>query len=175
MERHQPQEVWAVALIIRMLDASTAVSFFRCALNIKLLVRITPRKRRVVLTRTFWLPIKIVGFQEPSFDQVEKEHTSLFSALKFNFPSWLQITTEVTTDWEVVSASSLLRAVVRIETSSTKRVITVSLLSVEARLLMSNRKSRGARTEPWGRPWVKRRLELKTLKSWTRPPQSMKK
>ena len=88
VERRQTQEVWAVALIIRMLDVSDAVSFFRCALNVKLLSRITPRRRGVVLTRTFGLPIKIVGFQELLFDQVEKGHTSLFSAFKFNFHSW---------------------------------------------------------------------------------------
>ena len=107
---HQPQEVWAVALIIRMLDASDAVSFFRCALKVKLLSGIIPRRRGVVLTRTFWLPIKIVGFQELLFHQVEKGHTSLFSTFKFDFHSWLQVKTELTTDWAVASASSLLRA-----------------------------------------------------------------
>ena len=119
-----------------MLDASDVVSFFKCALNLKLLSRITPRRRGVVLTRTFCLSIKIAGFQELSFDQVEKGHTSLFSAFKFNFHSWLQVTTEFTTDWAAASASSLLQAVVRIEASSAKRAITASSLSVEARSLM---------------------------------------
>ena len=77
---HCAQEVWAVALIIRMLDASEVVSLFRCALKVKLLFKITPRRRRVVLTWVFWLSIKIVGFQELLLDQVEKRHTSLFSA-----------------------------------------------------------------------------------------------
>ena len=80
--------------------------------------------------------MKIVGFQELSLNQVEKGHTSLFSAFKFNFHSWLQVTTELTTDWVVASASSLLREVVMIETSSAKRAITASLLSVVARSLM---------------------------------------
>ena len=61
-----------------------------------------------------------------SFDQVEKGHTSLFSAFKFNFHSWLQVTTEFTTDWAAASASSYFRAVVRIETSSPNRAITAS-------------------------------------------------
>ena len=108
MEQLQPQEVWAVALIIRMLDTSDVVSFFRCALNDKLLSRITLRRRGAVLTRTLYLPIKIAGFQKLSFDQVEKGHTSLFSVFKFNFHSWSQVTTEITTDWAVASASSLL-------------------------------------------------------------------
>ena len=122
--------------MIRILDASEVVSFLICALKVRLLSKITPRRRGVVLTRTFRLPMKIDGFQELSLDQVEKGHTSLFSAFKFNFHSWLQVTTELTTDWAVASASSLLRAVVRIETSSAKRAITASLLSVVARSLM---------------------------------------
>ena len=89
-----------------------------------------------MLTQTFRLPMKIDGFQELSLDQVEKGHTSLFSAFKFNFHSWLQVTTELTTDWAVASASSLLRVVVRKETSLAKRAITASLLRVVARLLM---------------------------------------
>ena len=40
---------------------------------------------------------------------------------------------------------------------------------------MQNRKSNGTRAEPWGRPCVKQQLELKTLKSWTRAMQSLKK
>ena len=51
--------------------------------------------------------MKIVGFQELSFDQVEKGHTSLFSAFKFSFHSWLQVTIEFTTDWAAASTSSL--------------------------------------------------------------------
>ena len=102
----------------------------------------------MLLTRTLSLPIKIVGYQKLSFDQVEKGHTLLFSAFKFNFQSWLQVTTELTTDWAVTSASSVLQAVVRIETSSAKTAITASSLSVEARSLIQNRKSRGARMEP---------------------------
>ena len=80
--------------------------------------------------------MKIDGVQELSLDQVEKGHTSLFSGFKFNFHSWLQVTTEVTTDWAVASASSLLQAMVRIETSPAKRAIIASLLSVVARSLM---------------------------------------
>ena len=132
----QPQEVWDLALMIHILDASEVVSFLICALKIRLQSKITPRRRGVVLTRTFRLPIKIDEFQELSLDQVEKGHTSPFSAFKFNFHSWLQATTELTTDWAVASASSLLQAVVRIETSSAKRAITPSLLSVVARSLM---------------------------------------
>ena len=71
-----------------------------------------------------------------SFDQVKKGHTSLFSEFKFNFHSWFQVTTEFTTYWTAATASSFLGAVVRIETSSGKRVITASSLSVEARSLM---------------------------------------
>ena len=73
-------------------------------------------------------------------DQVEKWHTSLFSAFKFNFRSWLQVTTELTTDWAVASAFSLLRAVVRIEAVVSKdsnncivveSVVARSLINVE--------------------------------------------
>ena len=148
MVRCQPQEVWALALMIRILDACEVVSFLICALKVKPLSKITPRRRGVVLTQTFRLPIKIDGFQELSLDQVVKGHTSLFSPFKFNYHSWLQVTTELTTDWAVALASSLLRAVVRIETLSGKRAITASLLSAVARSLIQNRKSRGARTEP---------------------------
>ena len=56
--------------------------------------------------------------QELLFDQVEKRHTSLLSVFKFDFHSWLQITTEFTTDWAAASVSSFLQTVVRIETSS---------------------------------------------------------
>ena len=53
--------------------------------------------------------------------------------------------------------------------SSAKRAITAPSLSKETKSLMKNKKSNGERTEPWSRPWVKHRLELKTLKSWKRP------
>ena len=53
VEKHQPQEVCAVALMIRILDDNDAVTFFRCALNVRLLSRMTPRSQGVVLTRTF--------------------------------------------------------------------------------------------------------------------------
>ena len=71
-----------------------------------------------------------------SLDQVKKGGASFLSAFKFNFDSMLQINTELTADWAVVLASSFLRAVVRIETSSAKRAITASSLSKEAKLLM---------------------------------------
>ena len=136
VERRQPQEVWAVTLIIWILDVSDADSFFRCALFVKLLSRITQSRQGVLLTWTLCMLIKIVGFQELSFDQVEKGNTSLLSAFKFNFQNLLQITTELTTDWAPASASSFLRTVVRIETSSAKRAITASSLSKEAKSLM---------------------------------------
>ena len=117
-------------------DDSDAVSFFRCALNIRLLSRMTRRRRGVVLTRTFWVPMKILESEVLSLDQVEKGHTSLLPAFKFNFHSWLQIKIEFTTDWVAASASSFLWAVVRIETSSAKRAITASSLSGEAKLFM---------------------------------------
>ena len=88
-----------MAPIIQMLYVSDTDSFFRCALNVKLLSRITPRRREVVLTRTFCVFIKIVGFQELSCDQGEKGQTSLLPAFKFNFQTLPQITTEFTTDW----------------------------------------------------------------------------
>ena len=106
---------------------------------------------------------------------MEKGHTSLLSAFKFNFHSWFQINAELTSDWTAASASSFLRIVVRFETSSAKRAITASLLHEEAKLLMQNRKTDGVRTVPWSRPWVKHRLELQTLKSWTRALRSLKK
>ena len=60
MECHQPQEVWAVALIIRMLDASEVVSFFRCALKVKLLSKITPRTgvdvNVLITNKDSWIP-----------------------------------------------------------------------------------------------------------------------
>ena len=96
-------------------------------------------------------------------------------AFNFNFHSWLEITIEFTTDWAAVSVSSFFWAVVRIETSSTKRAITASSLSEEAKSLMKNKKSKGARTEPWGRPWLKHQLEVKTLKSWTGVPHLLSK
>ena len=80
--------------------------------------------------------MKIVRFEAMSLDQVEKGHTSFLPAFKFNFHSWLQIKMECTTDWAAASASSFLRAVVRIETSSAKRAITASSLSGEAKLFM---------------------------------------
>ena len=55
---------------------------------------------------------------------------------------------ELTADWVVASTSSFLCAVVRIETSSATRATTALSLSKEAKLLMQNRKSNGARTEP---------------------------
>ena len=82
------------------------------------------------------MPIKVVGFQGLSFDQVEKGHTSFSSAFKFNFHSSLQITTEFTTDWAAASVSCFLQAVVRIETSSDQRAITAPSLSKEAKSLM---------------------------------------
>ena len=87
-----------MALIMQMLDVSDANSFFRCALNVKLLSRITPRIRGVVLMQTLCVSIKIVGFQEVSFDHIEKGHTSLLSEFKFNFHTRLQDTAEFTTD-----------------------------------------------------------------------------
>ena len=125
-----------MALIIRVLDVNDSNSFFRCALNAKLLSRITPRRRGVVLTRTFCVLIKIVGFEELSFAQEEKGHISLLSAFKFNCQTLLQITSELPNDWEAASASSFLRAVVRIETSSEKRAITALSLSEETKSLM---------------------------------------
>lgn len=77
--------------------------------------------------------MKIIGHQRLSFDQVEKEHTSLFSAFKFNFHCRLQINTELTTDCPATSAASVLHAVVRIDTLSANRAITASLLSEEAK------------------------------------------
>ena len=146
-------------------NSCEVVNFLRCALKVKLLSRITPTSRGVVLTRTFWVSIKINGFQVLSFDHVEKGHTSLLSAFNFSFHSRLQVTTDDTTDWAAASASSFFWVVVRIETSSAKRAISASSLSEEAKSLTWKRTSKGARTEPWGRPWLKRRLELRTLKS----------
>ena len=80
-----------------------------------------------------------IGFQVPLLDQVEKGHTSLLSAFKFNFHSWLQLTTEFTTDWALASVTSFLQALqalVKIETSLAKRAITASSLSEEAKLVM---------------------------------------
>ena len=136
MERRQPQELCAVAPMIQILDESDTVSFFRCTLSGRLLLKMRPRRRGVVLTQTFLVPIKIVGFQVLSFEQVEKGHTSLLSGFKFNFHSWLQVTTEFVTDWAAASASFIVQAVVRIETSSAKRAIAASSLSEEAKLFM---------------------------------------
>ena len=73
---------------------------------------------------------------------------------------------ELSADFETTTASSFLRTVVGIETS---------LLSKEAKLLILNRTSSGTRKEPLGRPCVKRRLELKALKTLKRVLQSLKK
>ena len=62
-----------------------------------------------------------------SLKQVEKGHTSLFSAFKINFQHWLKINTESTNDWEAASASSFVRAVVRIDMPSAKMATTASL------------------------------------------------
>ena len=95
-------------------------------------------------TRFVWLLVLRNGFSlAPEIKrllhvwklEVEKGHTSILSAFKFNFHSWLQINTELTADLAVASASFLC-AVVRIETSSAKRAITASSLSEEAKLLM---------------------------------------
>ena len=111
-----------------MLDVSDGDSFFRYALNVKLLSRNTPRSSA---DADFLCVNKKVGYRELSFDQVEKGHTSLLPAFKNNFQTLLQITTEFTTDWAAVSAFSFVRAVVRIETSSPKSAITTSSLSKE--------------------------------------------
>ena len=63
--------------------------------------------------------MKIVRFEALSLDQVEKGHTSFLPAFKFNFHSWLQIKMECTTDWAAASASSFLRAVVKIKSKRT--------------------------------------------------------
>ena len=76
------------------------------------------------------------GSEVLSLDQVEKGHTSLLSAFKFNFHSWLQINMELTTVWAAASASSFLTVVLRVETSSAKRAITALPLSEEAKLLI---------------------------------------
>ena len=43
----------AISLLIQILDESDIVIFFKCTLNVRLLSRMTLRKRGVVLTRTF--------------------------------------------------------------------------------------------------------------------------
>ena len=49
-----------MALIIRMLDASEVVSFFRCALKVKLLSKITPRTgvdvNVLITNKDSWIP-----------------------------------------------------------------------------------------------------------------------
>ena len=97
---------------------------------------------------------------------MEKGNTSLLSASRFSFHFWIQMNMELSADFETTTASSFLRTVVGIETS---------LLSKEAKLLILNRTSSGTRKEPWGRPCVKRRLELKALKTLKRVLQSLKK
>ena len=47
------KEVCAVALMIQILDDSNAVSLFKCALKIRLLPKMAPRRQRMVLTETF--------------------------------------------------------------------------------------------------------------------------
>ena len=111
-----------------MLDVSDADSFFRYALNVKLLSRNTPRSS---VNADFLCVNKKSRIPGTVFDQVEKGHTSLLSAFKNNFQTLLQITTEFTTDWAAVSAFSFVRAVVRIEKSSPKSAITTSSLSKE--------------------------------------------
>ena len=70
-----------------------------------------PRRRRVMLAQIFRVPMKREGFQVLSLDQAEMGHTSLLSALKFNFHSWLQINTELPSDCTAASASSFLCAI----------------------------------------------------------------
>ena len=132
-----------LALMIQILDANDAVSFFKCALNVRFLPRITPKRRGVMLTRTLLVSMKTEGCQVLSLNQVEKGHTSLLSALKFYFYSWLQINTEFTTGWAAASSSSFLHDVVKIEKSSAKNVITAWSLSEEPKLLMYNRNGNG--------------------------------
>ena len=49
-----------MALIIRMLDTSEVVSFFRCALKVKLLSKITPRTgvdvNVLITNKDSWIP-----------------------------------------------------------------------------------------------------------------------
>ena len=47
-----------MALTIRSMDDKDAVSFFKCALNVRLLSRMTLRRLGVTLTQIFWLPMQ---------------------------------------------------------------------------------------------------------------------
>ena len=69
-------------------------------------------------------------------DQDEKGHTTLLSAFRFNFYGWLQLNAESITEWAAASASSFLRAVVRIKTSSANSAISASTVSEVATLLI---------------------------------------
>ena len=50
------------------LGDNNVVSFFKCALNVRLLFRMTQRRRGVTLTQIFWLPMKRVSCQVLSLD-----------------------------------------------------------------------------------------------------------
>ena len=51
--------------------------------HVKLLSRMTPRRRGVMLTRIFWLVIKRAGWQVLSLDKVEEGHSSLLPPFRF--------------------------------------------------------------------------------------------
>ena len=89
VERLQPQDVCAVARRIQRLCFKEAVNFFLWALNIRLLFRMVPRRYGVKLTQIWLLFMKRASCQVLLLDQVEIGHTSLLSAFRFSFHSWL--------------------------------------------------------------------------------------
>ena len=90
-----------------------------------------------------------------SLDQVEKGHTWLLSALRFNFHIWLQSNTELTTDWE---AALYLPSCGKNQDVISKNTIMASSWSEDARVLMYNKKSNSARADPPGKSWVKKTI-----------------
>ena len=75
-------DVCAVALMILRPDDKDVVSFFKCALNVRLLSRMTQRRNRVRSSPNFLWPMKRAGCQLKLPDQVEKGHTSVLLAFR---------------------------------------------------------------------------------------------
>ena len=150
VKQHHSQNICAVSQRIGRLDFEEAVNYFICALN----VRMTPRRRGVWLTLKT-LSRKRAGCQMLSLDQVEKGHTWLLSALRFNFHIWLQSNTELTTYWE---AALYLPSCGKNQDVISKNTIMASSWSEDARVLMYNKKSNSARADPPARSWVKKRI-----------------
>ena len=108
-------------------DDKDVVSFFKCALNFRLLSRMAQRRNRVMSSQIFLWPMKRAGCQLKLPDQVEKGHTSVLLAFRtpvqHRVNYWLSIffgifktedaeaaaqsLVNCSEDWDIIAASKL--------------------------------------------------------------------